>query len=87
MLLLSVMTAMAQKSFTLDDLMSGGSNFWNLQPKNLYTAWWGDRLVRLEVDDCTLQGESKPLLTTEAVNAALTTETDGRVTSLLYAVS
>lgn len=85
MLLLSVMTAMAQKSFTLDDLMSGGSNFWNLQPKNLYTAWWGDRLVRLEVDDCTLQGESKPLLTTEAVNAALTAETDGRVTSLLYA--
>lgn len=37
--------------------MSGGSNFWNLQPKNLYTAWWGDRLVRLDVNQCTVQGE------------------------------
>ena len=84
MLLLSVMTTMAQKSFTLDDLMSGGSNFWNLQPKNLYTAWWGDRLVRLDVDQCTVQGEKKPFLTTTAVNATLS-EADGRVTSLLYA--
>ena len=84
MLLLSVMTTMAQKSFTLDDLMSGGSNFWNLQPKNLYTAWWGDRLVRLDIDQCTVQGEKKPFLTTTAVNATLS-EADGRVTSLLYA--
>ena len=35
--LLFAMTLMAQdkKSFTLDDLMWGGANYWNLQPKNI----------------------------------------------------
>ena len=47
--LLLPLTAMAQtekKSFTLDDLMWGGSNYWNLQPANclLYTSDAADEL-------------------------------------------
>ena len=49
-LLPTLMTAQL-KQFTLDDLMWGGSNYWNLQPKNLYTAWWGDNLMQLEVEE------------------------------------
>jgi len=33
-------TAQTKKTFTLDDLLSGGCNFWNLQPANLHTEWW-----------------------------------------------
>lgn len=38
------MTMMAQdkKSFTLDDLMWGGSNYYNIMPRSIHTAWWGD---------------------------------------------
>ena len=51
--LLSVL-AMAQgkKSFTLDDLLPGGSTYHQLQPQNLYTAWWGNRLVETDLDGC-----------------------------------
>ena len=49
-LLPTLMTAQL-KQFTLDDLMGGGSNYWNLQPKNLYTAWWGDNLMQLDVEE------------------------------------
>ena len=35
----------AQKNFTLDDLLSGGSTFWQLQPENRYTQWWGNTAI------------------------------------------
>ena len=40
-LLLSLMTSMlmAQKTLTLEDVMSGGNNWYNLQPENKYTQW------------------------------------------------
>ena len=44
---ITIMTAQTKKSFTLDDLMWGGQNYWNIQPRSLYTEWWGDRLVKL----------------------------------------
>lgn len=50
---LAVLFIMAQnpkKSFTLGDLLSGGSTFWNLQPKYMFTTWWGDTPVELSVD-------------------------------------
>ena len=43
---------MAQKQFTLEDLNFGGTNYRNMVPENRYTTWWGDRLVRTEVDYC-----------------------------------
>ena len=50
LLLTGTLMGQTKKSFTLDDLMWGGSNYWNLQPKNLYTAFWGPKLLQLEVD-------------------------------------
>ena len=55
LLFLSIFTtAMAQekKSFTLEDLMPGGSNYYNLQPKNEWYEWWGDKAcMKLGIDD------------------------------------
>lgn len=44
----------AQKLFTLEDLNYGGNNFHNMVPKNRYTAWWGDQLVRTDAEFCAL---------------------------------
>ncbi|MFC2515424.1 MAG: DPP IV N-terminal domain-containing protein [Prevotella sp.] len=44
----------AQKQFTLEDLNYGGNNFHNMVPKNRYTAWWGDQLVRTDAEFCAL---------------------------------
>ncbi len=88
------MTLMAQdkKSFTLDDLMWGGSNYWNLQPKNIYTAWWGDRLLQTDADEVQTfynekgKAEKPAVLFTEAdVNACLNQEQQGKVYNLMNA--
>ena len=85
-------TAQNKKSFTLDDLMWGGSNYWNLQPKSYSAAFWGDKLVKLSVDDAALafneKGKDagmKRLFTVEDVNAALDTARIGKVYNILYA--
>jgi len=87
-------TAMAQtkKHFTLDDLLSGGSNFWNLQPENIYTEWWGDRLLETDLEEVRALTDSrgraterKPLLTLDAVNRAAEAAALGKVHSLYYA--
>lgn len=92
--LLFAMTLMAQdkKSFTLDDLMWGGVNYWNLQPKNIYTAWWGDRLLQTDADDVQTfynekgKAEKPAVLFTEAdVNACLNHEQQGKVYNLMNA--
>lgn len=93
LLFATVMMAQTKKSFTLDDLMWGGSNYWNLQPKSIQTAWWGDCLLQTDVDDVTTyynakgKAERKPMvLFTEAdVNACLNEQTDGKVRNLNYA--
>ena len=40
--LLAHLPIMAQgtKQFTLDDLMWGGSNYWNIQPRSVFTTWF-----------------------------------------------
>ena len=49
-LYLSPLQSMAQdKLFTLEDLNFGGTNYRNLQPKNLWLTWWGDQLDRKSV--------------------------------------
>ena len=60
-LLLLPLSVMAQpkKSFTLDDLMWGGSNYWNIMPRSVFTAWWGDALVQTNVDDARLLYDAK----------------------------
>ena len=87
-------TAMAQgkKSFTLEDLMWGGTNYANIMPSYYGTAFWGDRLMKLNVDDVQRLADEngrkvKPevLFTVDELNAAIDTAKVGRVYNLLYA--
>ena len=62
----------AQKLFTLEDLNYGGNNFHNMVPKNRYTAWWGDQLVRTDAEFCALidknTGKETSLFSLDDVN-------------------
>ncbi len=74
--ILAAATTMAQttkKSFTLNDLLGGGTTYWNLQPKYMFTSWWGETPLELTVDEVkTLKGgKSQTLFTAEALNTAL----------------
>ena len=42
------------KAFTLEDLNFGGNNYRNMVAKNRWCTWWGDQLVRQDVDACYL---------------------------------
>ena len=46
-----MMSQTTKKSFTLNDLLGGGSTFWNLQPKYMFSTWWGEVPVELTVDE------------------------------------
>ena len=89
--LLSIPTMAQQKRlFTLDDLM--GSNYWNIQPRYLYTEWWGDRLVRLDAESVSLCNNEKgllktpqPLFTADDVKPLIGDGTKGKGLSLYYA--
>ena len=62
----------AQKLFTLEDLNFGGTNFHNMQPKNMWLTWWGDQLVQTDVEECHLidvkTGKKKQLFTLDQIN-------------------
>lgn len=40
------------KTLTLEDLNFGGNNYHNMVPKHRYTTWWGNELIRTDVEDC-----------------------------------
>ncbi|MCR4995533.1 MAG: S9 family peptidase [Bacteroidales bacterium] len=66
----------AKKHFTLNDLLSGGSTFWNLQPQYMFTAWWGETPLELTVDEVRIldvySGKAvSTLFTTEELNSVL----------------
>ncbi len=58
-------TTQQKKSFTLDDLMWAGSNYYNLQPARIYTEWWGDLLVELQMEEVRLLADKKGNLCSE----------------------
>ncbi len=83
----SVMMAQEKKSFTLEDLMPGGNNYYNLQPKNLHgLAWWGDWCIKPEMEEVKTinpkNGEENTLFTLEALNKALETAGINKVRAL-----
>ena len=87
------MTMMAQdkKSFTLDDLMWGGSNYYNIMPRSIHTAWWGDCLLQTDVEEIyQLYDEKgkicnkKLLFTVKEVNATVDEKLHGKVRNLAY---
>ena len=61
-----------EKRFTLEDLNFGGTNYHNLQPKNMWLTWWGDQLIQTDVEECytidVKTGKKDILFTLEDIN-------------------
>ena len=79
-----VMMAQDKKSFTLEDLMPGGNNYFNLQPKNIQgLRWWGDLMLKGEIDELKAfnpaNGKEETLTTREEVNNLLATKDLGKI--------
>lgn len=79
---LSVIMTMAQnlKSFTLEDLIPGGSNYYNCSIKNLYgVQWWGNQCILPDVEKVKVinpkNGKESVLFTLEDINKGLETST------------
>jgi dipeptidyl-peptidase 4 len=43
-----------EKAFTLEDLNFGGNNYRNMVAKNRWCTWWGNELIRQDVEACYL---------------------------------
>ena len=73
-LLMTATLAMSaqEKRFSLEDLNFGGNNYRNLQPENKWLTWWGDELVRTDVEECYLvnkkTGKETLLFTLDEIN-------------------
>ncbi|MEJ8762641.1 DPP IV N-terminal domain-containing protein [Phocaeicola sp. HCN-40430] len=72
----STITAQEKKAYTLEDVIPGGSNYFNLTPKNMSgLQWWGDVCVRTEVEEIlsvnTKNGKTSTLVTLKEINEAL----------------
>ena len=67
----TTMTAQ-NKLFTLEDLNFGGTNYGNMQPKNMWLTWWGDQLIQTDVEECSTidvkTGKKAKLFTLEDIN-------------------
>ena len=87
--LFSLSMTAQQKQFTLEDLNFGGTNFRNMQPKNMWLAWWGEQLVQTDVEECSLvntkTGKKKVLFTIDDINQWAGSDEKKRVRSLASA--
>lgn len=68
--------AQEKKTFTLEDLIPGGNNYYNCSPKNLYgIQWWGDHFILPDVDEIKSidpqTGHEKCLAKIEDINGLL----------------
>ncbi len=93
----AVAPADEQKEFTLEDLNYGGNNYRNMVAKTKHYAWWGDRLMNLEAEQCYMvqfkpngKKNAYPLdksasFTLDALNQWIGGTDDDKVASLLGA--
>ena len=69
---LSTPLSAQDKLFTLEDLNFGGTNYHNMQPKNMWLTWWGDQLIQTDVEACytidAKTGKKATLFTLDEVN-------------------
>lgn len=80
--------AQDKRLFTVDDLIPGGKTYYQNTPSTLYTEWWGDELVQLDMETVfarTTDGQSKSLFDLGAVNTALKKAGKKELTHLYYA--
>ena len=77
------------KQFTLEDLNFGGKNYHNMVAKNRWTTWWGDELIHLDVEKCSIvdkaTGKEKTLFTLDQFNKWTANSPAGRVLTLAHA--
>ena len=71
-----MLSAQEKKSFTLEDVIPGGNNYFNLTPKNLPGLdWWGDVCIQADVEEVKAfdvkNGKQTVLVTLEEVNKVL----------------
>ena len=70
--ILSLPMIAQDKLFTLEDLNYGGTNYHNLVPENKWLTWWGDELVRTDIEACYLvdkkTGKETLLFTLDDIN-------------------
>ena len=59
--------AQTQKTLTRDQLMWGGSEYWNFITKTPHLAWWGDCTVQQDVDKVNLYSNAKGALLSDEV--------------------
>ena len=80
----SAMMAQDKKSFTLEDLLPGGNNYFNLQPKNIQgLGWWGDLMLTGEIEELKAlnpaNGKEETLVTLQEVNDLLASKGFGKI--------
>lgn len=82
----STMNVIAQekKSFTLEDLMPGGNNYYNLLPENRYgLQWWGDVCINADIEEVKTinpaNGKENVLITLQEANDLLATGKLGKI--------
>ena len=72
----TISSAQEKKTFTLNDVIPGGDNYFNLVPKSMPgLQWWGDICVRTDIENIkkidTKSVKESILVTLEEVNEAL----------------
>lgn len=77
-------TAQEKKSFTLEDVMPGGNNYYNLLPQNRYgLQWWGDVCMDADIEEVKtihpVSGKETTLITLQEVNDLLAANQLGKI--------
>ncbi len=72
--------AQTKRSFTLEEIMWGGKDFWSHRPDGHFSTFWGDQMVELSVEEVKTLSDAKgrlgkvaTLFTLDDVNAAIDT--------------
>lgn len=76
--------AQEKKSFTLEDLMPGGNNYYNLLPENRYgLQWWGDVCINADIEEVKTinpaNGKENILITLQEANDLLAANKLGKI--------
>lgn len=84
MTITATLSAQEKKSFTLDDLMPGGNNWFHLQPENLHgLQWWGDVCVNADMEDIktidAVSGKEQVIFTLQEANNVLEANGMGKI--------
>ena len=86
---LSTSLSAQDKLFTLEDLNFGGTNYHNMQPKNMWLTWWGDQLIQTDVEACyaidSKTGKKTTLFTLDEINRWADSNDDRFVRHLMNA--